>query len=79
MIRYSIDGGKTYHDAAEGVRVIIEDIEFGPDDPSELHVNFTEEGVIHDIWSSPKKEEELPVVLATQSATYAEIVDFLTE
>lgn len=64
-MKVSLDGGITYHDAKEGVRVI-----YGLHDDLELHVNLTREGVILDGW---KKDENV----GTSSATTYDLVERL--
>lgn len=64
VIKVSLDGGATYQVAPEGVRIIYENVEIpGEDEPGELHVNATSEGIITDVWA---KRDEDPN-LATRS------------
>ena len=48
----SLDGGVTYTEAPEGVR-IIHDTAFrvGDDEPVALHINLTNEVMVLDLWS----------------------------
>jgi hypothetical protein len=68
-MQVSLDGGITYVDALEGVRVIHFD-ENVNGIPQELHVNLTEEGIIMDVW----REDE---IFGTSSETFADIIDSL--
>ena len=72
-MKVSLDGGETYQDAPNGVRVIydvIVDDEDGDGD-GELHINLTDEGIIiMDVWSDENH--------GTNSETTDEIVERLT-
>lgn len=49
----SLDGGETFTPAQEGVRIIYSDVLVdGEDEPGELHLNATSEGLIFDVWVS---------------------------
>lgn len=57
-IKVSIDGGQTFLDANEGVRIIYEGVHIpGEDGTGELHLNATQEGFITDVWTT--REEPL--------------------
>ncbi len=52
-MKVSLDGGVTYVEAPEGVRIIYEEVMIpNKDDPGELHINATHEGLITDVWVS---------------------------
>lgn len=63
----SLDGGVTYSEAPEGVRVI-HDLEFvpGEDGPGSLHLNLTVEGMISDVWTETTN-------IATKSQSFDEM------
>lgn len=72
-MQISLDGGETWIDAPEGVRVSYDVIvmdEDGTDIESELLVTCTDEGIISDVFS-------LLDCIATESETAQEIVDRL--
>ena len=74
-MKVSLDGGQTYLDVDEGVRVIYEDCDFfGNDLPGELHVNLTHEGIIVDAWCFGANENS---PIGTESRTLNEIIDGL--
>ena len=67
-VMVSLDGGVTYQEAINGVRVIYDDLHADGCDEAELHLNCTDEGVITDIvWYEASG--------ATQSEMAQEIVD----
>jgi hypothetical protein len=75
-IKVSLDGGATYQEAPEGVRVAYEDVDIpGEDSAGELHANFTHEGLILDVWAS--RNEPLDHNIGTSSETVDEIVERL--
>jgi hypothetical protein len=70
----SVDGGETFQEAKEGVRVIWKDIFVdGEDESGELHLNATHEGIITDVWVS--RESHLDHNIGTASR---EIVDLVS-
>lgn len=73
MLKVSLDGGKTYVPAPQGVRVATE-IELGLGE-CELQLNMTEEGLILDVYAGM---DAVPVNAGTSSETYAEIGERLT-
>lgn len=76
----SLDGGQTYQPAPEGVRIMLDAREMtdnGEDFSGVLAFNFTDEGVIYDIWKSVS--HVLSESVATQSQTYEELIDKLLE
>lgn len=76
-MRVSLDGGESYQDAPNGVRVLWDDLPIpGEDEAGELHVNCTEEGLIQDVWVDRGDE---PHNAGTSSATVDEIVAQLVE
>lgn len=59
-ISVSLDGGRTYQAAPEGVRVLYGNVYLGDDNPrGELHVNASPEGLIMDLWTKPGDDEHL--------------------
>jgi hypothetical protein len=76
--RVSLDGGTTYQDAPQGIRVIYEVEEVpGEDGEGEVHLNLTPEGIITDVWVS--RESSLDHNIGTQSETVDELVTRLVE
>jgi hypothetical protein len=72
-LKYSIDGGVTYLDAPDGIRVIYSELYIdGEDGRGELHLNHTLEGVVSDVWVG----DENP---GTESREVDDIVRALTE
>lgn len=77
-MRVSLDGGQTYVEAPEGVRVIY-DVEH-EDQSAELHVNLTDEGFIMDLWATEQTAEVSSLRnLATSSQTLDECVAQMIE
>lgn len=55
QIKISLDGGVTYQDAPEGVRIIYSEVSVdldGKESVGELHLNHTNEGMIYDVWGT---------------------------
>ena len=76
--KVSLDGGTTYQDAPEGIRVIYEVEEVpGEDGEGEVHINLTHEGIITDVWVS--RESSLDHNIGTQSEGIADLVERLVE
>ncbi len=76
-IKVSLDGGLTYEDAREGVRIIYEGVDTQPDGAgAELHINVGPEGVIMDVWADDRGE---PYNLGTSSATCGDLVEQLVD
>ncbi|MEQ6436238.1 hypothetical protein V8Z74_14585 [Comamonas sp. w2-DMI] len=74
----SLDGGKTYFPASNGVRIIYKDVPVpGEDEPAELHLNASSEGVITDLWLSRK--EHLDHNLGTSSAMVDDMIEQLID
>lgn len=70
MIKISTDGGKTWQDA--GQLRVLKPLE-GPDGmDAEIAFNFTEEGVVNDVWV-------MDVCEGTSSETYREIGDRIVQ
>lgn len=67
----SLDGGETF-DAADNVRVMVEDIDVD-DDVVNLLINVSPEGVVLDVLTTDEGEE----VTGTSSETMQEIVERL--
>ena len=75
-IQVSIDGGVTWIEAPDGVRVSIPDLDVpGEDEPGQLDFNFTAEGVITDIWVS--RQEHLEHNMATSAQEYGDLMSNL--
>lgn len=74
-ISVSLDGGQTYQDAPEGVRVLYGNVYLGDDEPrGELYVNASHEGLIMDLWTQPGDEH-----LGTQAQMLEDLVADLNE
>jgi hypothetical protein len=77
-MQISLDGGETYVDAPQGVRIVIDDVTVqnrsqsgpGEDSPVGLHINCTHEGVICDAWGGDSN-------LGTSSEMYEDLVERL--
>jgi pyruvate carboxylase len=77
-IKVSLDGGVTYVEAKEGVRIIYEDVILpGEDETGELHINATHEGLIQDIWVT--RETSLDHNIATKSESIEDITHAMVE
>lgn len=73
----SLDGGVTYQDVRDGVRVLYEDVLIpGEDEQGQLLLNCTEEGLIQDVWVT---RDDADHNIGTSSATVDELVDRLVE
>jgi hypothetical protein len=69
----SLDGGVTYHPVTDSVRVVYPvPMIPGEDEPGELHLNLTSEGLIADVWVS--RDESLDHNLATLSTRLDDFV-----
>lgn len=74
----SLDGGKTFLPATSGVRIIYKNVPVpGEDEPGELHLNATSEGVISDLWVS--REEHLDHNLGTSSELVDDMIERLVD
>lgn len=52
-MKVSLDGGVTYQDVTDGVRIIYSDVPIVVSDSNtdgELHINLTEESMVVDLW-----------------------------
>lgn len=59
IIEVSLDGGLTYVEAKEGVRIIYRQLPgLEVDTMGELHINATVEGLIQDFWTDPGTAQE---------------------
>lgn len=57
-MQVSLDGGSSYLEAPEGVRVIYSNLIAGENEtPVEAHINLTREGIISDIWGKGDDQE----------------------
>lgn len=78
QVLVSLDGGKTFLPATSGVRIIYKNVPVpGEDEPGELHLNATSEGVITDLWVS--REEPLDHNLGTSSALVDDLIERLVD
>jgi hypothetical protein len=75
----SLDGGATYCEAPEGVRVVVGGglILFESSD-CDLLINLTEEGMVMDLWQCDANLDP-EVCIGTDSETYCEIAERLKE
>lgn len=76
-MQYSVDGGVTWLESTNNVRVIYRDMDAVFDDdcePKELHVNLTNEGIICDVIESRTGE-----VVGTRCEMYTDVIDDLTD
>lgn len=74
----SLDGGKTFMPAPNGIRIIYKDVLVpGEDEPGELHLNATSEGLISDLWVT--REEHLVHNLGTSAQMLDDLVEHLVE
>ncbi len=77
----SLDGGKTYQPAPDGVRLIrtkvMAEDAGGDETECELHLNFTDEGLIGDLWADQPEDETDNI--GTFSQTYGELAESMTE
>lgn len=77
-IKVSLDGGLTYQEAQQGVRVIYGCVDVqGEDEQGELHLNVTREGVIADVWVS--REEHLDHNIGSRAEFLDDLVLDLVE
>jgi hypothetical protein len=77
-MKVSLDGGETFVEAPNGVRVVYENVDVpGEDESGEVHVNLTHEGIITDVWVS--RVESLDHNIGTSSSTVDEIVERLVD
>jgi len=76
-MKVSLDGGVTWMETSQGVRVIYRGLFVpGEDGRGELQVNCTSEGIIKDVWV--EKGDSYPNI-ATSSVTVDEIVSQMIE
>lgn len=77
-MKVSLDGGVTFHEALEGVRIVLPGVQVpGEDDLGELHINVTEEGIVQDVWAS--REDQLDHNIGTRSQTHDEAIEAMVE
>lgn len=77
-LKYSTDGGLTWHKAKNEIRIIYENQPVpGEDRNGELHVVATHEGLIMDVWVT--REQHLDHNIGTSSEMASEIVQRLAE
>lgn len=65
-LQVSLDGGETFLPAREGVRVIVKE-QGSEEDPVDLHLNVTHEGVVMDLWAGDD-------LVGTEAALHEDIV-----
>lgn len=70
MIRYSTDNGVTWTDAAQGIIVEIQSDRFADD--RFMVANFTEQGLVQDVW-------DLSGLVASCSVVYDDWLDCICE
>lgn len=71
-LRYSLDGGETFEDVPDGMRVVVQDVDLPEEGvPGELQLVLSREGLICDVWAS--REASLDCNLGTASETYDEL------
>ena len=69
----SLDGGRTWQPAHEGVRIAYKNVLIdGEDGHGEVHINATHEGLITDIWTS--RDEPLDHNIGTESLLMEDLV-----
>lgn len=74
----SLDGGKTFMPAPNGIRIIYKGVFVpGEDEPGELHLNATTEGLISDLWVT--REEHLDHNLGTSAQMVDDLVERLVD
>lgn len=76
-LQVSLDGGRTYHPAQQGVRILYEGMpghEQG--EQRNLHVHATGEGLIFDVWQQDLEDSRN---VGTRSQTAQELIDSLIE
>jgi hypothetical protein len=77
-IKFSVDGGLTFQEATEGVRIIYEGVDIpGEDGTGELHLNATHEGLISDLWTT--REDPLDHNIGTSSQMIEDLVSDLVD
>lgn len=80
-MKVSLDGGRTYADVTQGVRVIYGDVDVpGEVEPSgEVRVNLTDEGIVVDVWSSREAPGALDHNIGTRAEMLGDLVSRLVE
>ena len=74
----SLDGGMTFVPVTDGVRIIYKNVAVpGEDEPGELHLNATSEGLISDLWVS--RDEHLDHNLGTSAQMVDDLVERLVD
>lgn len=77
-IKVSLDGGMTFKNANEGVRIVYKGVHIpGDDGTGELHLNATHEGLITDVWTT--RDESLDHNIGTSSQLIEDLVSDLVE
>lgn len=77
-ISVSLDGGITFIPATEGVRVAYANLPVaGEDEAGELHLNFSQEGIVQDLWVT--RDEPLDHNIGTASQMIGDLVSELVE
>lgn len=71
-MRVSLDGGVTWLEAPEGVRVDF-DMQTDDDPKGTMTVNFTAEGMIVDQWAGPEVDE---ACIDTAAIMYGDLPEF---
>ena len=74
----SLDGGQTFVPVTDGVRIIYKNVAVpGEDEPGELHLNATSEGLISDLWVS--RDDLLDHNLGTSAQMVDDLVERLVD
>lgn len=77
-LKVSLDGGVTYQPAPSGVRILYDNVAvIGEDEPGQVHINATSEGIITDVWVS--REAHLDHNIGTSQDTAEGIAADLVE
>lgn len=77
-ISVSVDGGLTFVQAREGVRVRYEEVQVpGEGELGELHINHSAEGIVKDLWVT--REDPLDHNIATSSQLLDDLVTDMVE
>lgn len=74
----SLDGGQSYQDASNGVRILYSQRLIPGEEQGDLHINCTNEGIIMDVWTD-STEPETGENIGTSSETVDEIIERLVE
>lgn len=77
-LKVSLDGGLSFKEARQGVRVVYEGVDVpGEDGKGQMHVTLSEEGMVRDVWVT--RDEPLDHNIGTESETVEEAVSAMVE